>query len=461
MTTMRLPHPNSLNRSPSGSMVGHSIDNGNLQFVKLIGVGTYGEVYHTVDRQTGESYAVKVLSRKPASPNTQQWQLNDQPFVDARLLSREVALYARIPRHNNIIRLERMLHTPDQIFMVMEYTSGGDLYENITSNRYFKLPGNDALIRRLFLQLVSAIHHCHKHGVYHRDIKPENVLVSRDGLNVKLIDFGLSTSEPWCREIGCGSAYYMSPECQGGIYTRVDQYAAAPNDVWALGIILINLATGRNPWNRAHLSDPLFNRFLRDKAFLCRAIGATPAFEHIIRRTLDVNASTRCSLDELYGLVKNCTQFVAPVQQLPSPPVHTPVASKATAISSAVGALKTSQHPKWFSSGLASPHSPATNEDAAHRHMQQTADRHLQPSANCKPEVRVAQQPAQSLSFSSADSIFDPFVSTNQPFGYLPFNTPGLEVKAADTAGTPLDIGHNSPRFFPHSQLACAATNGN
>ncbi|KAJ2547463.1 hypothetical protein EV175_005214, partial [Coemansia sp. RSA 1933] len=54
---------NSRRSQPPGSMVGHSIDNGNIQFVKLIGVGTYGEVYLAIDRQSGESYAVKVLPR--------------------------------------------------------------------------------------------------------------------------------------------------------------------------------------------------------------------------------------------------------------------------------------------------------------------------------------------------------------------------------------------------------------
>ncbi|KAJ1737604.1 Serine/threonine protein kinase [Coemansia sp. Benny D160-2] len=325
-----------------GSMVGHSIDSGNLQFVKLIGVGTYGEVYLAVDRQTGESYAVKVLPRNQPDAQKQQQQQRqqqrqqqdagqsrpqpsgcrrtidsdssaiEQHYVDARMLSREIALYARIPHHSNIIRLERMLHTNNQLFMVMEHCPGGDLYENISTNPYFQLPNNDALIRRLFLQLVSALQHCHKHGVYHRDIKPENVLVTRDGLNVKLIDFGLSTNESWCREIGCGSAYYMSPECQGGIHVKVDRYAAAPNDVWALGIILINLTTGRNPWNRAHITDQLFRRYLTDKTFLCKAIRATPEFTHIIHRALDVNPLTRCTLDELRCLVQACPRFIEP-----------------------------------------------------------------------------------------------------------------------------------------------------
>ncbi|OMJ09312.1 Negative regulator of sexual conjugation and meiosis [Smittium culicis] len=291
----------------SGSMLGHSIDNGSLQFTKLIGVGTYGEVYKTLHRSQNKEYAVKVLERKK---NKNVDQMLEEPFVDARILSLEIRLYAKIPPHPNIIRLERILHTRDQLFIVMENCSGGDLYENISGNPHFHLPGNDALIKRLFTQLLNAVSHCHRYGVYHRDLKPENILVTQDGLNVKLIDFGLSTDKQWSNEIGCGSAYYMSPESQGGLDGKTTHYATAPNDVWALGIILINLATGRNPWNRAHLSDPLFCRYLKDKSFLCQAINATPSFSHIIQRAIEVDPSKRCTIYELKDLVENCKQFI-------------------------------------------------------------------------------------------------------------------------------------------------------
>ncbi|KAJ2444417.1 Serine/threonine protein kinase [Coemansia sp. RSA 2440] len=475
---MRSPRLQSTSRPLPGAMVGHSIDNGNLQFVKLVGVGTYGEVYHTVDRRTGESYAVKVLPRKlpvPAGPRQ-----TDDPFVDARLLSREVSLYARIPSHSNIIRLERMLHTQDQLFMVMEHCAGGDLYENISKNPYFHLPGNDALIRRLFLQLVAAIAHCHKHGVYHRDIKPENVLVSRDGLNVKLIDFGLSTSDQWCREIGCGSAYYMSPECQGGVVVPVDRYAAAPNDVWALGVILINLTTGRNPWNRAHVSDPLFSRFVSDKSFLCRAIRATPAFEHIICRVLDINSVTRCSLDELYMLVKSCARFVdPPASRLPSLNGRGPAMTQKVPAVSVVTQDKVQKKRQpfqlWFPNGLSGPHAlPIPNSAVKHCPnglAQQTMDVRMQVPNNCLPAARVAQdaqaqfqQPNESLSFSSSDSIFDPFSPANCPLGYPPLNTPGLEKGRGAIVSPVVNAGRGAEvftgNFIRPDRRVCAATDG-
>ncbi|KAJ2540752.1 Serine/threonine protein kinase, partial [Coemansia sp. RSA 1933] len=411
-----------------------------------------------------------------SSVNPQQ-----QPqYVDARTLSREVALYARIPNHSNIIRLERMLHTKDQLFMVMEHCSGGDLYENISTNPYFQLPNNDALIRRLFLQLVSALQHCHKQGVYHRDIKPENVLVSRDGLNVKLIDFGLSTNEPWCREIGCGSAYYMSPECQGGIHTKVDQYAAAPNDVWALGIILINLTTGRNPWNRAHIADPLFRRYLADKSFLCKAIRASPEFTHIIYRTLDVNPLTRCTIDELQRLVQACPRFIEPVtatrqmdqtfqkQQLQQSQPQTPTRADfqtPTAVSAAPQPVPSSAYkgPDQLSAGVITqailrtrPVPQYPKQQQQQQHYVQPA--HMQPENNRPPQAArvVAQALAtthkQQLHHGVAHGIrdpTDPFTPTSLYFDFSPSIPAPTTATSTRTAGSK---PQTTPLFYPVPQ---------
>ncbi|KAJ1954592.1 Serine/threonine protein kinase [Linderina pennispora] len=429
-------------KAPAGAMVGHSIDNGNLQFTKLVGVGTYGEVYHTADRNTGEVYAVKVLPRK--SPAAQPSPMpTDKPYVDARLLCREVALYSRIPPHSNIIQLKRMLHTHDQLFMVMEHCAGGDLYENISNNPYFHLPGNDALIRRLFLQLVSAIEHCHNNGIYHRDIKPENVLVTHDGLNVKIIDFGLSTDQPWCREIGCGSAYYMSPECQGGINGNVQQYAAAPNDVWALGVILINLATGRNPWNKAHVSDPLFHRYLTDKYFLCNAIHATPEFQHIIHRTLEVDPTKRCSLQELRQLVQNCHRFVNKSSLATRHVPHAPAANS----------VKQQQ---------ARPR--AVPQPAAYQQQQpmQMQAARISPAVAQQPSPAAAMcHGADSMSLSSAESGFSDSTPANSLFGYHPFTTSDRHkgMKASVVEAThPSGVFGQKQFLNPGSYVYTAAT---
>ncbi|KAJ2051680.1 Serine/threonine protein kinase [Coemansia sp. S16] len=431
---MAAPLP--INRLTAGGMTGYAIDNGNLQFARLMGAGTYGEVYHAVDRSTGESYAVKVLPRVPNQLSNDMAM--GAPIVDGRKLSHEAALFARIPPHENIIRMVRMMHTNTQLFVVMEFCSGGDLFENVSKNPHFRLPGNDSLIRRLFLQLISAVQHLHNHGIYHRDIKPENVLVTRDGLNVKLIDFGLATDKPWCPEIGCGSAHYMSPECQGGVNGDVYQYAAAPNDVWALGIIIINLVSGRNPWNRAHITDPLFRRFLVDKSLLFRAISASPAFERILCRTLDVNPATRCTLGELQKLIAACSRFVSPADaprrsrpkrsSTQSPQTHEACKPAAGIVTAA--AKRPSQPQRVHAHdarpvcipastlGRAGVHSPQTN--------QTQLPARLADNGGLANGCAVAPVP-DSVSISSASSIPESPLATANPFGYLPIAVPIAE----------------------------------
>ena len=90
-------------------------------------------------------------------------------------------------RHPHIIKLYQVISTPTDIFMVMEYVSGGELFDYIV--KHGKLREEDA--RRFFQQIISGVDYCHRHNVVHRDLKPENLLLD-ESLNVKIADFGLS-----------------------------------------------------------------------------------------------------------------------------------------------------------------------------------------------------------------------------------------------------------------------------
>ena len=97
----------------------------------------------------------------------------------------------------------------EHTYVIMEYCPEGDLISNITERgRYL---GEEA-----FLQILDAVPHCHRLGIYHGDLKPKNILVTQGGHQVKLADFGLATTQPYATEFGCGSTFYMSPGRNSG-----------------------------------------------------------------------------------------------------------------------------------------------------------------------------------------------------------------------------------------------------
>ncbi|RKP36766.1 kinase-like domain-containing protein, partial [Dimargaris cristalligena] len=280
-------------------MLGLKIGQGRYEFIELIGVGTYGEVYLTRDNHTGDLYATKCIRKADFDTKTCSY-------------ANEIALQSKLPPHPNVARFMFAETWDEHVFIVMEFCPGGDLYDNIVNNPVFKGSSNNNVVHRVFFQLLDAVEHCHKHGVYHRDLKPENVLVIDNGRLVKLIDFGLATERIRSCDFGCGSSYYMSPECQGGLDGRCMAYDTVANDVWSLGVILVNLASGRNPWNQAIMSDPIFRAFVNNPDFLSTALPITDEFNHIIKRVFTLDPYERCRLPELRNLVRKCRHFMRP-----------------------------------------------------------------------------------------------------------------------------------------------------
>lgn len=102
-----------------------------------------------------------------------------------------------------------MISTPTDIFMIMEYVSGGELFDYIVKRG--KLQEHEA--RRFFQQIISGVDYCHRHMIVHRDLKPENLLLDHN-MHVKIADFGLSnmmTDGEFLRT-SCGSPNYAAPE---------------------------------------------------------------------------------------------------------------------------------------------------------------------------------------------------------------------------------------------------------
>ncbi|OCL02036.1 Pkinase-domain-containing protein [Glonium stellatum] len=282
---------------------------GRLQLTGILGVGAYGVVYTAVDIQTNIPYAVKALNKLGLEPRQRKFQ------------QREIQLHHQASAHPNVVSLVKIMDSPDCTYVVIEYCPEGDLFSNITERG--KYIGNDALARRAFLQILDAVEYCHSIGIYHRDLKPENILVTDEGMTVKLADFGLATADHITSDFGCGSTFYMSPECQTSSPKAYSCYASAPNDVWSLGVILVNLTCGRNPWKRASFEDTTFRAYMKDPKFLRSILPLSAELDSILRRIFEYNPAKRITIPELRELILRCPRFTtrsAAPAPLPSPP---------------------------------------------------------------------------------------------------------------------------------------------
>ncbi|KAG9313535.1 serine/threonine protein kinase [Chiua virens] len=285
--------------SPPPPALGTLIDNDNLELVQGLGVGGYGVVYRAVD-PLAHNYAVKCLISSQVHSGSRQRQLH----------MREIALHRLASAHPNVVTLHRVVEEHNYTYFVMDYASDGDLFSQILHHcRYL---GQDHLIKHIFLQLLDAVEYCHSLGIYHRDLKPENVLCFDGGLRVAITDFGLATTDRFSEEFRTGSVYHMSPECQGGEFAPTGSYSPLFNDIWSLAIILLNLATGRNPWKSASSSDPTFQAYLRDPFnFLPTVLPISAEVNNILCRMLEVDWRRRITLSEVRAAIQQVDHFYA------------------------------------------------------------------------------------------------------------------------------------------------------
>ncbi|KAI5838650.1 kinase-like domain-containing protein [Morchella snyderi] len=280
---------------------------GRLELTGILGLGAYGVVYTAVDIFTCTPFAVKALSKTGLDARQKRFQ------------QREIALHHKASAHPNVVSLVKVLDTVDCTYVIIEYCPEGDLFTNITERGHYV--GNDILAKRVFLQLLDAVEHCHSMGIYHRDLKPENVLVTNGGLTVKLADFGLATTEAVTSDFGCGSTFYMSPECQQSSPRSSSCYESAPNDIWSLGVILVNLTCGRNPWKRASLSDSTFRAYLKDPRMLRTILPLSSELDAILCLIFEINPQKRISIQDLRYRIMSCHRFTTGPGPLDSPPL--------------------------------------------------------------------------------------------------------------------------------------------
>ncbi|MDH3404399.1 MAG: tetratricopeptide repeat-containing serine/threonine-protein kinase [Acidobacteriota bacterium] len=229
-------------------MVGSTL--GHYRIVAPAGSGAMGEVYRAEDGKLKRTVALKLLPEDVASDPARLARFRHEAEVLARL------------EHPNIVTVYSIDHVDGQHFLTMTWVEGETL-EQALARRGFLLDGFFAIA----IPLAQAIAAAHDKGIVHRDLKPANVMVTAEG-KLKVLDFGLARSgvarglDSGARTLSregmlVGSLPYMSPEQVRG------EPATAPSDVFALGTMLYELATGERPFRGASAAD-VISSILRD-----------------------------------------------------------------------------------------------------------------------------------------------------------------------------------------------------
>mmetsp|Transcript_24756 Transcript_24756/g.58118 ORF Transcript_24756/g.58118 Transcript_24756/m.58118 type:complete len:366 (-) Transcript_24756:870-1967(-) len=194
-----------------------------------LGEGAFSVVKEGQNRATGNSYAIKIVTKAKLSKE------------DEVALKDEIDVLKDM-KHKHIIRLYDVFEEPQHYFMVTEKMMGGELFDRIVQKSYY----NEKEARDTCMILFSAIHHCHKMKVAHRDLKPENLLLTseNDDSDIKIADFGFAkrVTKPKSLTTQCGTPGYVAAEILEG--KPYDTQA----DMWSIGVIVYILLGGYPPF---------------------------------------------------------------------------------------------------------------------------------------------------------------------------------------------------------------------
>ncbi|UJR23975.1 hypothetical protein I4U23_026942 [Adineta vaga] len=250
--------------------IGHYILN------ETLGTGSFGKVKKAYHQLTRHTVAIKIVNR------TKIKQLDVVGKIRREIQN------LRLFRHPHIIKLYQVISTPTDIFMVMEYVAGGELFDYIVKKG--KL--TEAEARPFFQQIISGVDYCHRHMVVHRDLKPENLLLD-DASHVKIADFGLSNimKDGELLKTSCGSPNYAAPEVVSG-----ELYAGQEVDIWSCGVILYALLTGTLPFDDDNVQ-VLFKK-IRSGIFPIPDY-LNPSVVDLLQRMLTVDPVRRATIKEI------------------------------------------------------------------------------------------------------------------------------------------------------------------
>ncbi|XP_072239652.1 serine/threonine-protein kinase MARK1 isoform X1 [Leuresthes tenuis] len=325
-------------RSPVATITDEQPHVGNYRLLKTIGKGNFAKVKLARHILTGREVAIKIIDKTQLNPTSLQ------------KLFREVSVM-KILNHPNIVKLFEVIETEKTLYLVMEYASGGEVFDYLVAHGRVK----EKEARAKFRQIVSAVEYCHQKRIVHRDLKispsqeqsspsshnfqtnfpqtyqgdrrrcfskdwynthkwleysqskdsaycyacqhfslpsSENLLLDAD-MNIKIADFGFSNEFTLGSKLDtfCGSPPYAAPELFQG-----KKYDGPEVDVWSLGVILYTLVSGSLPFDGQNLKE-LRERVLRGKYRI--PFYMSTDCENLLKKLLVLNPGKRSSLKQI------------------------------------------------------------------------------------------------------------------------------------------------------------------
>tara|TARA_B110000208_G_scaffold22115_1_gene28072 strand:- start:20 stop:775 length:756 start_codon:yes stop_codon:yes gene_type:complete len=239
-----------------------------IQFYKSLGYGTFSDVFLA---QLPDKSLLAVKKSK----------LKDKEYIE-----NEIKYHKLVGIHKNIVQFICCLESDKYILFGMEYVNGYDLLDYCNKyNSENKTRGlSDEIAKKIFKQIVDGIEFIHSRHICHRDLKLENILID-NYLNIKICDFGYSTSSKILLNGIVGTPQYSAPEIILG------NYDGCLLDIWSLGIILYIILVGKYPFNHNRVEIPYISLKLSPVDYI-----NIKAFS-LIREIIIENPKDRLSID--------------------------------------------------------------------------------------------------------------------------------------------------------------------
>nr|VWO95940.1 Protein kinase domain-containing protein [Ganoderma boninense] len=273
---------------------------GRYRLTDVIGSGSFGVVYQAIDESVaasdnnndgddGDSDAARSVAVKVVDKSNKRLR-------DPSHLRMEIALHKRASLLPRAVTLRAAPEDEQFAYLVMDLCRGGSLGRHLERHGPYT---DGARLKRTFLAIVDAVADLHRAGIYHRDIKPGNILLRRLWPRDAQRGIQLLRGHPRSLTGGGRCTELLCPKFNS-------RPSSAQSDVWALGIVLLNMLSGRVPWQSASTYEAAYVDFVRDPRHLLRSayFPVSVGLNRVVRRMLRHNPAIRMRLDEVRAAVE-------------------------------------------------------------------------------------------------------------------------------------------------------------